>query len=644
MPRRINALATWLLQLGPDEVAAVLVHRRDVADRYIRTLKDLATQLTDSDSVHAAEDTLDQGALDVLGAIVAQGNAGTIDTVCAELRCSVGDFERALGELKRRALAWPEGPKLAAVNSVRATGAVQGQLTLRPRTPRKRKASETSPIVAAMSTVDGVARLLAHCEQDTFDARYTGGVATVEIRRVARALRVPDGVLRLWLELAAEAQLVGVERSRLLPTRHGDAWLDSQPGPRLAALTGAWRRMDWRPEPDQARAALRDYTGAAGLELRRSALERFSAQEAFTDITELVEDLAWERPAVHDLRATAAVVGEMESLGLVAGGALTPLGVAVLQDGDVEAAAGELMPPATEKAAFQTDMTAVVNGLPSPELSATLNLVADLEDNDAARVWRLSAGSVRRALDSGLSADEVLARLSAVSDVALPQVIGYQVRDVARRHGQLTVTDVASCVRASDPSLLQEIVKSKRLGSLKLRFLAPTVLASDRPMAETLVALRRCGYAPTGLDAGEKSIVESVERLRAPARGERRPERWWRTEMDDLELTQLAVRLVEQERPSVGRGTPRANAARMLRDQNVFLRDEEVLLLSSALVDGSRVEIKYATGPRRTETHVIVPTKHLEGVVSADCEDGTSREFDIGHVRKVALPDLEQHG
>ncbi|MCG8922340.1 helicase-associated domain-containing protein [Lentzea sp. CC55] len=638
MPRRINALATWLLRLGPDEVTSILLHRRDVADRFIRTMKDLATQLTDSDSVHAAEDTLDQGALDVLGTIVAQGGTGTVDTVCTELGCSTGDFERALDELEKRALAWPEGPRLIAVNSVRATGAVRGQLTLRPKTPGRRRASAISPVVPAMSTVDGVARLLAHCEQDAFDARYTGGVATVEIRRAARVLRVADGVLRLWLELAVEAQLLGVDRSRLLPTRQGDAWLDSQPGPRLAALVGAWRRMDWRPAPDQARAALRDYTGAHGLLLRRSALERFSADEAFTDVGELVAELAWERPAVHDPRATAAVIGEMEALGLVAGGALTPLGAAVVHDGDVGAAAAALMPPATEKAAFQTDMTAVVNGLPSPALSATLNLVADLEDNDAARVWRLSAGSVRRALDSGLSADEVLAELAAVSEAALPQVIDFHVRDIARKHGHLTVTNVASCVRGTDPVLLQEIARSKRLASLKLRFLAPTVLASDRPMAETLTALRRSGYAPTGVDGGDQSIVEHVERLRAPARGERRPDRWWRDEVDDLELAQLAVRLVEQERPSVGRGTPRADAARTLRDQNVFLRDEEVLLLASALVDGSRVEIGHASGPRRTETYVVVPTKHLEGVLSAECEDGTSREFTIGHVRRVALP------
>ncbi|MFS8102878.1 helicase-associated domain-containing protein [Lentzea alba] len=638
MARRINALATWLHRLEPDEVAALLVHRRDVADRYLRTLKDLATQLTDSDSVHAAEDTLDQGALDVLGSIVAQQNLGTVDTVCAELRCSVGDFERAFGQLEERALAWPDGAKLIAVNSVRANGAQRDQLTLRPRTPRKRKASAVSPVVAAMSTVDGVARLLAYCEQDSFDARYTGGVATVEIRRVARAMRVADGVLRLWLELAVEAQLIGVERGRLLPTKNGDVWLDSPPGARLAQLVEAWRRMDWRPEPDQARAALRDYTGAAGLALRRTALERFSAEEAFADNAELVADLVWERPAVHDERATAAVISEMESLGLVAGGALTPLGQAVLESGDVEAAATELMPPAAEKAAFQTDMTAVVNGLPSPELSATLNLVADLEDNDAARVWRLSAGSVRRALDTGMSADEVLAKLTAVSEVLLPQVIVYQVQDVARRHGHLTVTEVASCVRAEDTALLREITKSKRLASLKLRFLAPTVLASAQPMADTLVALRKAGYAPTGVDAGEQSIVERVERLRAPARGERRQDRWWRTELDDVELTQLAIRLVEQERPSAGRGTPRANAARMLRDQNVFLRDEEVMVLAAALVDGLRVEIGYASGPRQTETHVIIPAKHLEGVLTAECEDGSTREFSIGHVRKVAIP------
>ncbi|WP_053733015.1 helicase-associated domain-containing protein [Nocardia sp. NRRL S-836] len=636
MPRRTNALATWLQRLDQGEVAVILTHRGDVGDRLLRSLKDLAYQLTDPDSVHHAEDELDQGAVDVLGAIIRLGARAGVDAVCADLGCSSQEFGRAFGELTKRALAWPEGATLREVNSVRAAHA-RPRLTPRPPAARRRPASPASPAGPAMSTVDGVARLLAHCERENFDARYTGGVATPEIRRVARLLRVTDAVLRLRLELAVEAQLLGLERGHLRPTRHADAWLDAHPGVRLTALVAAWQRMDWRPDPEQARAALRDYAGQAGAELRRSTLAAFSADHAVVDVGELVDELVWARPAVHEARVTAAVVAELEALALVADGALTPLGHAVLHGGDVEAAAVRLMPAATERAVFQADLTAVVDGLPSTALSSTLNLVADLENDDTARVWRLSAGSIRRALDAGLSADEVLLRLGVVAEGPLPQAVEYQVQDVARRHGQLTVTEVACCVRAEDPALLQEIARTRALHPLGLRFLAPTVLASVAPMTETLAALRRAGYAPKGVDGGDRSIVERTRPERAAPRGERGQDRR-RPVLDDVELAQLAVRLVEQERQVVGRGTPRTNAARMLRDQNVFLRDEEVQRLASALVDGRPVRIGYASGPRQTETVLITPVKHLDGVLTADCEGGASREFHIEHVRAVRAP------
>ncbi|ANZ38574.1 hypothetical protein BBK82_23440 [Lentzea guizhouensis] len=622
MPRRTNALATWLQRLDQGEVAAILTHRRDVGDRLLRSLKDLAYQLTDPDSVHRAEGELDQGATDVLGAVIRLGHAASVDAVCAELRCSAQEFDRAFAQLKRRALAWPEGAVLKEVNSVRA-------LHARPRLTRGHRgaaqAGDDRVRVVPHVHCGWCRAAAAHCGQDTFDARYTGGSRRGDPAGAGPAGR--DGVLRLWLELAVEAQLLGLDRGRLLPTKHAE----------LAALAGAWQRMDWRPDPEQARAALRDYAGQSGAELRRSTLEAFSAGHAVVDTGELVAELVWERPAVHEARATAVVIAELEALALVAGGALTPLGQALRHNGDIEAAAVRLMPAATDRAVFQTDMTAVVDGLPSTLLSSTLNLLADLEDNDTARVWRLSAGSIRRALDAGLSADEVLLRLTVVADGPVPQAVEYQVQDVARRHGQLTVTEVACCVRAEDPALLQEIARVRALQPLGLRFLAPTVLASRSPVEETLGALRRAGYAPKGVDGGDRSVVERVRPERAPARGERRPE-WRRTELDDLELTQLAVRLVEQERQVVGRGTPRANAARMLRDQNVFLRDEEVQLLASALVDGRPVRITYASGPRQTETVLITPVKHLDGVLSADCEGGTSRDFPIEHVRKVLAP------
>ena len=56
----------------------------------------------------------------------------------------------------------------------------------------------------------------------------------------------------------------------------------------------------------------------------------------------------------------------------------------------------------------------------------------------------------------------MLTELADVSEGPLPQVIEYQVQDVARRHGLLTVTEVACCVRAENPALLQEITRSRK--------------------------------------------------------------------------------------------------------------------------------------------------------------------------------------
>nr|BFE88374.1 hypothetical protein GCM10020093_109750 [Planobispora longispora] len=80
-------------------------------------------------------------------------------------------------------------------------------------------------------------------------------------------------------------------------------------------------------------------------------------------------------------------------------------------------------------------------------------------------------------------------------------------RDVARRHGEVTVTTVACIVQASDPVLLAEIAGHRRLGRLGLRLLAPTVLASAMPADKTLAALRESGYAPVPIeDTGEITV------------------------------------------------------------------------------------------------------------------------------------------
>ena len=92
----------------------------------------------------------------------------------------------------------------------------------------------------------------------------------------------------------------------------------------------------------------------------------------------------------------------------------------------------------------------------------------------------------------------------------------YLVNDVARRHGEAQVLDVASVV-VGEPTVLAELAAHRKLAKLGLRAVAPTVLTSTVDCSGTLDALRDAGYAPTH-HAADGSIV-----LPAANRPSRRP-------------------------------------------------------------------------------------------------------------------------
>ena len=57
----------------------------------------------------------------------------------------------------------------------------------------------------------------------------------------------------------------------------------------------------------------------------------------------------------------------------------------------------------------------------------------------------------------------------------------YLVEDVGRRYGHACVGAALAYVTVDDPALLAEIVRSKKLASLALREIAPTVAVSTPP-------------------------------------------------------------------------------------------------------------------------------------------------------------------
>jgi hypothetical protein len=164
---------------------------------------------------------------------------------------------------------------------------------------------------------------------------------------------------------------------------------------------------------------------------------------------------------------------------------------------------------------LQSDLTAVATGAPAAALAEVLDLAADRESRGGGHTWRFSEASVRRAFDTGSSADELLAALhEAATGGRVPQPLQYLVTDLARRHGAVRVRPVGCVLRSDDPTLLAELSRVKSLARLGLTELAPTVYGSALPVGETLAALRAAGYAPAGEHADGTIAFDRVTKHR----------------------------------------------------------------------------------------------------------------------------------
>ncbi|WP_051772065.1 helicase-associated domain-containing protein [Saccharothrix sp. NRRL B-16314] len=642
---RKAALAGWLRGLDAQDIRDLLALRGDAADSRPHSLRALADELATAASLRSAVDGLDQACRDVLDTALRMGDETCADALAERLRCngkaSRAELKRTLGELRSRALLWSAGGKLVSSPGLRLLeDEPPRRITPAPRTPRRaaqhRGFADRAAIAPATSTVDGVTRLVELCDVEQVACRT--GVGLRELRRIAGVLRTEEVRARLWVELALETRLLAVDDGRLAPTVGSDAWRDESPAGRLSTLADAWPRMAWTPGKQRAATAEPSST-EFGDRTRRGVLEwyaRLGEDEAYEHRHEVVAELVWTRPAVHGRAATEAALVEAESLGLVALGASTALGRAVLAGATAEVA-DRFVPPAATTAHLRPDLTAVVAGLPSRGLSGVLDQAADC----ATGGWRFSGASVRRALDAGHEPDALLARLASVAEHGVPPTLEHLVREVARQHGRITVTPVACCVRTEDPVLLREIAGHRLLAQLSLQHLGPTVLASSLPVAETLALLRAAGYAPTTSTPDGIAVVERVARRRVEPPPPRVTEDAWRMPLTGQELTKLAMALVERERPRprfvVHAADPqRIGTVRLLRDQSLVLRDSEVVLLAEALASRTSVEIAVANGPRSTVKHVITPVDHAAGNLKANCAPrGEHREFLVSRIRSV---------
>lgn len=295
-----------------------------------------------------------------------------------------------------------------------------------------------------------------------------------------------------------------------------------------------------------------------------------------------------------------------------------------------------LLPEPLDHVLLQADLTAVAPGPLQRPLADMLDLLADVESKGGATVYRFTPASVRRALDAGHSAADLHAFLAAHSRTPVPQPLSYLIDDAARRHGHLRVGAASSYVRCDDETLLDEILADKRSAALRLRRLAPTVLAAQADPATLLEGLRAMGHAPAAESAEGDVVITRTASYRTPPRTAPEPVPEG-PPPPDAALLAAAIRAIRAgDRASASPRPPAAPPA----TQGELPRTssaETLAALQAAVLTGETLCIGYIDAEGTAGRRVVAPVRVEGGLVTAyDHTADEVRTYPLHRVTGVA--------
>ncbi|MCG0069545.1 MULTISPECIES: helicase-associated domain-containing protein [Streptomyces] len=435
---------------------------------------------------------------------------------------------------------------------------------------------------------------------------------------------------------------------------------------------------------------------SAAPEVRHRVLSLLTAlpQGAAPDAASVLARLRWERPLRgaqrdgDDLRSRLArwALSEAELLGVTGRGALSAHGRALLgapaaatpAAGSGSAAAGSaeptgpgdklpvhhhraadrlvplaaaeqavataaaarllapLLPEPLDHVLLQADLTAVAPGPLRRPLADMLGVLADVESKGGATVYRFTPASVRRALDAGRTAADLHAFLAEHSRTPVPQPLAYLIDDVARRHGHLRVGAASAYVRCDDDTLLNEILADRRAAALRLRRLAPTVLAAQTDPATLLEGLRAMGYAPAAESAEGDVLITRAHAHRTPPRTAPEPVPDG-PPPPDATLLSAAIRAIRAG--DLAATTPRKPVGEPLAGGELPRTSsaETLATMQAAVLTGDSVWIGYVNADGAASQRVIAPVRVEGGFVTAyDHTADEVRTFPLHRITGVA--------
>ncbi|MFC4536682.1 helicase-associated domain-containing protein [Sphaerisporangium dianthi] len=509
---------------------------------------------------------------------------------------------------------------------------------LRPAAPplngteRDQTLADRTAAGQAFTFVRTVEELCEHWSVDPPGILRAGGVAVRDLKRTAQLLDLPEWTAALVVEVAYAAGLVASSApvdGEWLPTNGYDAWRVKGIEDRWEVLASAWLAGDRVPGLVGERDDRDRLLNVLHPELRRPAAPEVrlrtlrvlaaAAPGLAPSADSVRERLAFEQPrrrgAYRD-RLVDFTLREAEQLGFTGLGALSGFGRALLPPatpGEPARLLAPLLPEPVGHVLLQADLTAVAPGPLTSDLGRWLSLAADVESKGGATVYRFAEGSIRRALDAGSSADELLAMLEKHSTTPVPQPLRYLVTDVARRHGRIRVGTAGSYVRCDDPSVLDEVMADKRAVPLRLRRLAPTVIASRSSRAVVVDSLRAFGYSPVAESSEGDVLVTRTDAKRTERPSAGRPAS--APAGPDADVVTAAVRAIRA-----------GDEAHRARRQPVAAPDGQVprspstgtvIALQEAIRQGSRVWIGYLDSQGHATSRILEPARMEGGYLTA---------------------------
>ncbi|MER6025162.1 helicase C-terminal domain-containing protein [Streptomyces sp. NPDC001851] len=434
-------------------------------------------------------------------------------------------------------------------------------------------------------------------------------LARLRWERPLRGPQRPDGEEDLRSRLArwtlSEAELLGVTGRGAL-SAHGRALLGAPATTGSRAAPGGPSTGSAATGPSSGTAVPPDASGASGSPAATAA--RASARSTRPPTPAGSAEPAGpgdKLPVHHHHRPT---------------GAAAPLGPAEQAVATAAAARllAPLLPEPLDHVLLQADLTAVAPGPLQRPLADLLDVLADVESKGGATVYRFSPASVRRALDAGRTAADLHAFLAEHSRTPVPQPLAYLIDDVARKHGHLRVGAASAYVRCDDDTLLNEILADRRAAALRLRRLAPTVLAAQSDPATLLEGLRAMGYAPAAESAEGDVLIARAHAHRTPPRTAPEPVPDG-PPPPDTTLLAAAIRAIRAgdlaattPRKPTGAAAPLAGGE-LPRTSSA----ETLATMQAAVLTGGSVWIGYVNAEGAASQRVIAPVRVEGGFVTA---------------------------